>query len=108
MRSACFHIASFLKGIFLKKGAYLSLFCTFDLDLEGHPTNGFEKGWCFKIACRVSFEVSRSACFHMMSFNRAYFLKWVYSCNFIVLLTLTSKVTRPMDLSRVSVSEQPV
>ena len=47
VRSACFHIASFLKGIFLKRGAYLSLFCTFDLDLEGHPTNGFEKGWCF-------------------------------------------------------------
>ena len=43
-------------------------FFTFDLDLEGHPTNGFEQGLCFLVACRVSFEVVKSACFHMTSF----------------------------------------
>ena len=43
-------------------------FFTFDLDLEGHPTNGFEQGLCFLVACRVSFEVVKLACFHMTPF----------------------------------------
>ena len=47
----------------------------------------------------------RSACFHMTSFLWSIFLKMGIYLLFFVLLTLTSKLTRLIDLSGVIVFE---
>ena len=68
------HDVVFIGHIF-ERGCLFVFICIFDLDLEGHPTNGFERGWCFCIAYRMFFEVVKSACFHMTSFLWSIFLK---------------------------------
>ena len=50
----------------------------------------------------------RSACFHMTSFLWSIFLKMGIYMQFFVLLTLTSKLTRLIDLSGVGVFEKPI
>ena len=55
-----------------------------------------------------SYIVVRSACFHITSFLWSIFLKMGIYMQFFVLLTLTSKLTRLIDLSGVGVFEKPV
>ena len=49
------------------------------------------------------FEMVWSPCFHMTSFLQSIFLKMGTDFFVFLPLTLTSKVTRPMDLSEIGV-----